>query len=291
MKASLGSRIAEGVRGRATVAVHTKRSSPSPSAGTPSGHPGVPACGRDAARVPGIAGPVAAHFCETGVIEIAGEPLVLQPLHDDPAGPWIDDESPVALRFPGRHFAPAPAASQALPYLLGVDNRPLYPKPSGNSMTATASAPAGTPAGHPRVKACRREAALALGIDAPAAAQFGETGVIDVAGQPLVLQPLHEEPAGPWIASTRAARPEGMSEEAWCDALLLANNHSQLLAHAAFGLAPDGDAVLVLRIPPAHDDPSFLALQLSGLLLLVDSLCDGVRNAAATNAPHSRTLQ
>jgi hypothetical protein len=159
-------------------------------------------------------------------------------------------------------------------------------------MTATASAPAGSPFGHPGVHACRRDAALALGIPAPVAAHFGETGLIEISGEPLVLQPLQDDPAGPWIASTRAARPDGISEETWIDALLLANNHSQLLAHAAFGLAPDGDAVLVLRIPPAHHDPSLLAIQLSGLLALIDSVRDGVRNAAAaTNAARPRTLQ
>jgi len=157
-------------------------------------------------------------------------------------------------------------------------------------MTASASASA-TPSGHPGVHACRRDAALVLGIAAPVASHFGETGVIEIAGEPLVLQPLHDDPAGPWIASTRAARPDGVSEETWIDALLLANNHAQLVAHAGFGLAPDGEAVLVLRIPPAHDDPSLLAIQLSGLLALIDSVRDGVRNAAATNASLSRTLQ
>jgi hypothetical protein len=158
-------------------------------------------------------------------------------------------------------------------------------------MTATPSASAGAPAGHPGVQALRREVALALGIAEPVAGHFGETGVVEVAGKPLVLRTLHGDPAGPWLASTRAARPDGVSEVDWCDALLSTNNHTQLLMHAAFGLAADGDAVLVLRIPPHNDDPTLLAIQVSSLLALVDSVRDGLRNAAATNAATPRTLQ
>lgn len=161
-------------------------------------------------------------------------------------------------------------------------------------MTASASRPGGPapgPSDNPAVQARRREAALVLGMDDAVARHFGETGRVEVLGKPLALHPLHSQPTGPWIASTRIARPAGMSDDAWCDALLLANSHSLLVAHAAFGLSEDGDAVLVLRVPPGHDDPGLLAVELVGLLSLADAVRDSVQGTTAATHSLPGTLQ
>jgi hypothetical protein len=109
------------------------------------------------------------------------------------------------------------------------------------------------------VQAWRRDAALYLGADDAVARHFGETGLIVLDDKPLSLQPMSEQPAGPWIASTRAGRPAGVGEAEWCDALLLASGQSLIATHAAFGLAADGDAVVILRTAPGLDDPALLA--------------------------------
>lgn len=131
----------------------------------------------------------------------------------------------------------------------------------------------------------RREAALRLGASPEVARHFGATGLIELAGQPLSLHPLHDEPTGPWLAVTRAARPAAVDEAAWCDALLLATGQALVATHAAFGLNDDGEAVLILRTAAGHAHPDLLAVELAGLLQLRQALLEGVTvqaGAAAT---------
>ena len=132
----------------------------------------------------------------------------------------------------------------------------------------------------------RREAALRLGASPEVARHFGATGLIELAGQPLSLHPLHDEPAGAWLAVTRAARPEAVGEEAWCDALLLATGQALVASHAACGLNDDGEAVLILRTAAGHAHPDLLAVELAGLLQLRQALLEGVtaRAGAAASA-------
>ena len=136
----------------------------------------------------------------------------------------------------------------------------------------------------------RREAALRLGASPEVARHFGVTGLIELAGQPLSLHPLHDEPTGPWLAVTRAARPAAVDEAAWCDALLLATGQALVATHAAFGLNDDGEAVLILRTAAGHAHPDLLAVELAGLLQLRQALLEGVTaqagaaEAAATAA-------
>jgi len=134
------------------------------------------------------------------------------------------------------------------------------------------------------VQAWRRETALLLGVSEPVARQFGDTGLIEVEGMPVTLHPLHGQPAGPWVATARVARPPAVKEADWCDALLLANTQSLLLTHAAFGLAEEGDAILVMRIPPEHDHPRFLSADLDGLVAMCNALSDGVSSRAGAAA-------
>jgi len=133
---------------------------------------------------------------------------------------------------------------------------------------------AGTPADV--IADWRREAALRLGASPEVARHFGATGLIELAGQPLSLHPLHDEPTGPWLAVTRAARPAAVDEAAWCDALLLATGQALAATHAAFGLNDDGEAVLILRTAAGHAHPDLLAVELAGLLQLRQALLEGV---------------
>lgn len=116
------------------------------------------------------------------------------------------------------------------------------------------------------VHAWRCAAALGLGAPDAIAQRFGETGLAEFSGKPLSLQPLQIDPSGPWIGVTRAQRPEGMGEDEWCDALLLATSRCMAASHAAFGLADDGDGVVLLRVPAGHEHPELLAAELACLL-------------------------
>jgi len=127
------------------------------------------------------------------------------------------------------------------------------------------------------VQAWRRDAALSLGAHDAVARPFGETGMLMLDGQPLSLQPLSDLPTGAWIASARAARPAGIGEAQWCDALLLASSQSMIATHAAFGLAEDGDAVLIARTPPGLDHPALLGAEVAGLLALRRAIVEGVK--------------
>jgi hypothetical protein len=145
-------------------------------------------------------------------------------------------------------------------------------------MSATFSSPDRSPAaGLNAVQAWRRDAALTLGADDAVARQFGETGMLVLDDQPLSLQPMSDEPTGAWIVSARAGRPAGIGEPQWCDALLLASSQSMIVTHAAFGLAEDGDAVLIVRTPPGLDHPALLGAEVAGLLALRRAIVEGVK--------------
>lgn len=144
-------------------------------------------------------------------------------------------------------------------------------------MTTTSTSPARSLAdGLTALQAWRCEAALTLGADDAVARQFGETGLLVLDDQPLSLQPMSEQPTGPWIASARARRPASVGESQWCDALLLASSQSLIAAHAAFGLAQDGDAVLILRTVAGLDHPALLGAEVAGLLALRHALVEGL---------------
>ena len=127
----------------------------------------------------------------------------------------------------------------------------------------------------------RTQAALVFGVAEDVARRFGATGLIELDGKPLALQPLGEDPEGPWLASARAMRPAGIGIDDWCDALLRANSCSLLGTEAAFGIDDDGDGVLVMRIPAGCGDARLLALNLGGLL----GLCEAVSHAVLNPVP------
>lgn len=133
------------------------------------------------------------------------------------------------------------------------------------------------------IQSWRRETALLLGVGDDVARQFGDTGLIEVEGRAVTLHPVHGEVAGPWVATARVARPATVKEADWCDALLQANARSMLLTHAAFGLAQEGDAILVMRIPADHDHPRFHCTGLDGLLAMANAMRDGVSSPASAS--------
>ncbi len=151
----------------------------------------------------------------------------------------------------------------------------------------TAAVPPVHPRIHPDIARWRRDAARRLGASPAVARHFGDTGLIDLGGQPLSLHPLQGEPTGPWVAVTRAARPEQVHEDRWRDALLLATGQSLAVTHAAFGLADNGDAVAILRTAAGHDHPDLLAVELAALLNLRQALLDGLKTPVEMPAPLS----
>jgi hypothetical protein len=67
---------------------------------------------------------------------------------------------------------------------------------------------------------------------------------------------------------------------AWADALLQANAHAMLTADWAFGLADNGDAVLVMHLPAGQPDHRFLAGRIDGMLGLCRAVSAGTVAAA-----------
>jgi hypothetical protein len=143
------------------------------------------------------------------------------------------------------------------------------------------------------VHAWRCAAALGLGAPDTVAQRFGETGLAEFSGKPLSLQPLHVDPSGPWLAVTGARRPAGMSEDEWCDALLLATSACSAATHAAFGLDDDGDGAVLLRIPAGHEHPDLLAAELACLLGLRQAVEQVTKSEAPAKAqaPQPKRLQ
>lgn len=138
------------------------------------------------------------------------------------------------------------------------------------------------------VHAWRCAAALGLGAPETVAQRFGETGLAEFSGKPLSLQPLQAGPSGPWLGVTRAQRPADMSEDEWCDALLLATSHCVAATHAAFALADDGDGVVLLRIPAGHEHPDLLAAELACLLGLRQAVEQVTKSKAPAKAAASQ---
>lgn len=153
---------------------------------------------------------------------------------------------------------------------------------------AASSTPPGAASTATAVHAWRCAAALGLGAPETVAQRFGETGLAEFSGQPLSLQPLLVDPSGPWIGVTRAQRPAGMSEDEWCDALLLATSRCVAATHAAFGLADDGDGVVLLRIPAGHEHPDLLAAELACLLGLRQAVEQVTKSTAPAKAAASQ---
>lgn len=151
------------------------------------------------------------------------------------------------------------------------------------SFSATATPP-DTATTATAVHAWRHAAAIGLGAPDIVSQHFGQTGLAEFSGKPLSLQPLQSDPTGPWIGVTRAQRPAGMSEDEWCDALLLASSCCVAATHAAFGLAEDGDGVVLLRIPAGHDHPDLLAAELACLLGLRQAVEQVPKSQAPANA-------
>jgi len=129
------------------------------------------------------------------------------------------------------------------------------------------------------------------------AERFAATGVIRFGTVDLLLERGHDGPNAGWVALARVERPVKMDEAAWIDSLFSANSCLMLFTHAAFCLT-DGDtaAVLVLRVPPDHnDDPLMLSADLYGALSLCKAIAErtpggraesGADNAPGDPAPH-----
>lgn len=138
--------------------------------------------------------------------------------------------------------------------------------------------PAGNPlALAPGRQACIRQAALLLGAGEPDALAFADTGSTLVDGVALHVVPS-ARPDGAWLATAQLSRPDGVAPADWADALLLANGQTMLTADWGFGLADNGDAVLVMHLPADLADHRFLAGRFEGML----GLC---RALSASTAP------
>lgn len=122
-----------------------------------------------------------------------------------------------------------------------------------------------------QAQAALNDAALALGVPEPDARHFAHTGTMQVGDARLLLQPLDQDPQGPWVAVVQRPRPASVDEPAWLDTLLQANAQALLAQDAAFALAENGDTVLLLRLRGAAN-ALLLSADLYGALLLSQSV-------------------
>ncbi len=132
------------------------------------------------------------------------------------------------------------------------------------------------------------DAAHMLGADDRAKAEFTASGQIAVGGFIVLAQALFDHPAAPWALMANVPRPEQVSEQAWCDALLLANNMTMLLDTTAYALV-DGNATLVTRFPSHERSATLLAIRLRALAALAQSAVDGARRSAQPLAKSTET--
>lgn len=150
-------------------------------------------------------------------------------------------------------------------------------------------APSASTMGHPPAlvsgrQGCLRQAALLLGAHEPAAQAFADTGSTLVDGIALHVV-ASARPDGAWLATAQLARPADVTLAAWAEVLLMANAQAMLTADWAFGLADNGDAVLVMHLPADLPDHRLLAVRFEGML----ALCRAVK--AGSMAPAPGTLQ
>jgi hypothetical protein len=123
-------------------------------------------------------------------------------------------------------------------------------------------------------RACLRQAACLLGASDEMARNFEQQGATFMEGFPL--HAIAMVPGdGPWLACMKLARPEGVDEAAWSQALLVANAQTMMMDDWAFGLEDDGDGVLVMLLPEDLWDARLLAARLEAMLTMCKSVVAG----------------
>jgi hypothetical protein len=123
-------------------------------------------------------------------------------------------------------------------------------------------------------RACLRQAASLLGASDEVARDFEAQGVTLMEGFPLHVIAIVQG-NGPWVASMKLARPDGVSEAAWSESLLVANGLAMMVEDWAFGLEDDGDGVLLMLLPEDLLDAQLLAGRLQGMLTMCKSVVAG----------------
>jgi hypothetical protein len=113
-----------------------------------------------------------------------------------------------------------------------------------------------------------RDAAISLGMSESAAERFAGGHPVQAGPVELSLLRLHTADPVPAAVLALIRRPAGADADDWASALLTWNGHAMALAHSAFALTADGDAVLVTHVllPPRH--PAALASRLHSAMTI-----------------------
>jgi len=122
--------------------------------------------------------------------------------------------------------------------------------------------------------ACLSQAACLLGASDEMARDFVAQGATVLGGFPLHVLAMAQGD-GPWLACMKLARPEGVGEAAWSQALLVANAQTMMMDDWAFGLEDDGNGVLLMQLPEDLHDARFLSARLEGMLTMCKSVVAG----------------
>jgi hypothetical protein len=95
---------------------------------------------------------------------------------------------------------------------------------------------------------------MSLGMSESAAERFAGGHPIQAGPVQLSLLRLRAADVVPAAVLAQVRRPAGTGADEWASALLTWNGQAMALAHSAFALSADGDAVLVTHVlsPPRH---------------------------------------
>jgi len=134
----------------------------------------------------------------------------------------------------------------------------------------------------PLAKPWLQSAALYLGLSTTESENFANTGLLQLPGLAIQLQPWLDAPVPQWLALGLLPRPNDVSPLLWNELLLRGNCAMSAMAACAAAIDEQGDAVLVYRLSAQpYSDTTQLGEALAVLIALAESLMAGVTALSA----------
>lgn len=135
-----------------------------------------------------------------------------------------------------------------------------------------------------------QSAASYLGLSAVEAGHFVNSGLLQLPGLAIQLQPWRDTPLPQWLALGLLSRPNDVSPLLWNELLLRGNCAMSAISACAAAIDERGHGLLVNRLSmQPYSDTTQLGDALAVLIALAESLIAGA-TALSTGATHSETL-
>jgi hypothetical protein len=135
-----------------------------------------------------------------------------------------------------------------------------------------------------------QSAALYLGLSAVEAGHFVNSGLLQLPGLVIQLQPWRDTPQPQWLALGLLSRPNDVSPLLWNELLLRSNCAMSAISACAAAIDERGHGLLVNRLSmQPYSDTTQLGEALAVLIALAESLIAGA-TALSTGATRSETL-